>query len=197
MLQTHLLCLPPPSPRSTTSSWGPSTASFVSPRNKSPRDVLSVLDCRRTTSASIPLSSLYRCPLPPGQLHSAPCRISQAVDLEASGVLHRQSLHQWPWDDALFIPTGHTISFYTQVSHAAPPPLFFLFSRIKLLSQWKLFEKKMSCFLVWAHCNLNIYFLLTVEWGRLGVKTFLTNCSSSIDQTVNQSVKEMNRQINW
>lgn len=31
MLQTHLLCLPPPCPRSMTSSWVPSTVSFVSP----------------------------------------------------------------------------------------------------------------------------------------------------------------------
>lgn len=31
MLQTHLLCLPPPSPRSMTSSWGHSTVSSVSP----------------------------------------------------------------------------------------------------------------------------------------------------------------------
>ena len=31
MLQTHLMCLPPASPRSTTSSWVPSTACFVSP----------------------------------------------------------------------------------------------------------------------------------------------------------------------
>lgn len=34
MLQTRLLCLPPPSPRSTTSSWAHSTAYFVSSHNK-------------------------------------------------------------------------------------------------------------------------------------------------------------------
>lgn len=34
MLQTHLLCLPRPSPRSTTSSWVHSTAYFVSPHNQ-------------------------------------------------------------------------------------------------------------------------------------------------------------------
>ncbi len=39
MIQTRLLSLPPPSPRSTTSSWAPSTVHFVSPHDEQISDI--------------------------------------------------------------------------------------------------------------------------------------------------------------
>lgn len=101
MLQTHLLCLPPPSPRSTTSSWVPCTARFVSPYNKRIAAVLihawmmSPNRCTISSSAqSVFILFPYRYTVPHGQLHPATCCISQAVNLEASRVLHNQSRHQ-------------------------------------------------------------------------------------------------------
>lgn len=75
----------------------------------------------------------YRYTVCHGQLHSATCCISQAVDLEASGVLHHQSLYQWPWDDTVFIPTGNTISFFAQV-----PELLLFFTLPTSASNWSL-----------------------------------------------------------
>lgn len=61
----------------------------------------------------------YRRTVSHGQLRPATCCVSQAVDLEASRVLHHQSFYQRPWDDAVFIPTGSAISFFTQVRHVS------------------------------------------------------------------------------
>lgn len=93
----------------------------------------------QVNNLSFLLFFFYRYTVPHGQLHSATCCISQAVDLEASWVLHHQSLHQWPWDDALFIPIGNTVIFFTQVSHIPLLSFYFIpliMRNIKLISQW-------------------------------------------------------------
>lgn len=148
MLQTHLLCLPPPSPRSTTSSWAPCTACFVSPYNKPITAVLIhawMTNPNRYTISSSAQSVFimfpYRYTVPHGQLHPATCCISQAVDLEASRVLHHQSLHQWPWDDTLFIPAGNYVILFTQVSHIPLVPLYLIspiWRNMRLISLLKL-----------------------------------------------------------
>lgn len=56
-----------------------------------------------------------RYSVPHGQLHPAASRISQAVHAEAGRVLHRQSVHQRPGDDAHLVSSGDTVFFFTQV----------------------------------------------------------------------------------
>lgn len=57
-----------------------------------------------------------RHPVPGGQLHSATGGVSQALDLEASRVLHHQSVHKWPRNDAVSVPAGHSVNLLTQVT---------------------------------------------------------------------------------
>lgn len=58
-----------------------------------------------------------RFAVPHGQLHSAPGCVSQAVDAEAGRVLHHQSLHQRPRDDAHLVSFSDTVVLFAQVCH--------------------------------------------------------------------------------
>lgn len=71
--------------------------------------------CARFLSQQRVFSSPCRYSVPHGQLHPAASRISQAVHAEAGRVLHRQSVHQRPGDDAHLVSSGDTVFFFTQV----------------------------------------------------------------------------------
>lgn len=86
--------------------------------------------------------SLHSCTVPPGQLHSATCCISQAINLETSRVLHHQSVHQRPWDDAGFVPTGDSISLFTQVPHITA----LLLTHVFYVGKNSKFSNQISCF---------------------------------------------------
>lgn len=58
-----------------------------------------------------------RSAVPHGQLRSAPGCVPQALDAEAGRVLHHQSLHQRPRDDAHLVSLGDTLVLFAQVCH--------------------------------------------------------------------------------
>lgn len=82
-----------------------------------------------------------RFTVPHGQQHPATCCVPQALDLEAGRVLHHQPLHQRPWDDALSVPTGHTVRLCTQVLYVCTHPPLCLF-----------------CFIFWEKKKTQIHF---------------------------------------
>lgn len=85
--------------------------------------------CKSKQCVFIYFLSPCRHTVPRGQLHTAASCVSQEVDAKAGRVLHRQSLHQRPGDDAHFVSSGNSLIFFTQVwpniwAKSAPQLLF-------------------------------------------------------------------------